>query len=128
MMCIAQSASHATEDTFEVSQTILSSLPVGQCWRAHGRLAGICRARCVQVAKAVWDKVSPGSTAWFDFDESGNKQICVMYTRQAPIGQKGATPPWEPGSQPPPFLAELQAQGRVGSSASSGPAAQQPRR
>jgi hypothetical protein len=60
------------------------------------------------VAKSIFDRFSGECTAWFDYGESGNKQICVVYTKAAPLNQKASAPPWEPGSTPPPFMLEIQ--------------------
>lgn len=62
----------------------------------------------LQVAKTVWKQFHNEATAWFDYDESGNRQITVVYKKGTPINMKRSVPPWEAGSLPPPFMIQLQ--------------------
>lgn len=66
--------------------------------------------RMMQMAKSIWERMKADKdiTVWFDYSASGDKQICLMFTKVAPIGPQKAIPPWEPGSLPPPFLVKLQ--------------------
>ena len=66
------------------------------------------QSAALQVAKQLHQQLHLLYKAWFDYSGSGNDQITVVYTRGEPVGQVKATPPWEAGSQPPPFLLQMQ--------------------
>lgn len=68
----------------------------------------------------MWTHFKEQAHSWYDFSESGNKQVTVMYSKEAPTTKgRHMLLPWEPGSMLPPFLQALQqdAQQRPGGSA-----------
>lgn len=64
--------------------------------------------RCLQVAKQLHQQLHQVYKAWFDYSSSGNDSITVVYTKGEPVGMVRAVPPWEAGSQPPPFVVQMQ--------------------
>lgn len=57
----------------------------------------------------MWTHFKEQAHSWYDFSESGNKQVTVMYSKEAPTSKGRHTLlPWEPGSMLPPFLQALQ--------------------
>lgn len=63
--------------------------------------------KAIEVSQRIWREYSERYTAWFDYNESGNRQISVVYSK-APIGKPAAPFPWEAGSKPPPFMLAMQ--------------------
>ena len=79
--------------------------------------------RPLQAAKAIWDETLEDSNTqgWFDYSRSGDKAISLMFTRGEPIDPQKSVPPWEPGSEPPPFMKQMQQlQGSRANSADAG--------
>eukprot|EP00892_Ulva_mutabilis_P010393 jgi/Ulvmu1/7726/UM039_0032.1 len=65
--------------------------------------------KAVEVAKTVWSHFEGKVHSWYDYSESGNKQVTVMYSSEpAPNTGKHTLLPWEPGSMLPPFLQAAQ--------------------
>lgn len=65
----------------------------------------------LQVSKQLWEefRLSTEVYAWFDYSESGNKQVTIVYSHSLPTTSgKKALLPWEPGSMLPPFLIQMQ--------------------
>lgn len=65
----------------------------------------------MQVSKRLWEefRLSPTVYSWFDYNESGNKQVAILYSCNPPSASgKNTLLPWEPGSLLPPFLIQLQ--------------------
>ena len=63
----------------------------------------------LQVSKTVWSHFKDQVHSWYDYSESGNKQVTIMYSSDPPSGSGRHTLlPWEPGSMLPPFLQALQ--------------------
>lgn len=70
----------------------------------------------LQVAKQIHAQLTewpePPDAA-FNYGESGDKGICVVYGRNlanSASASKGVPFPWEAGSTPPPFLLRMQQQ------------------
>jgi hypothetical protein len=63
------------------------------------------------VSKQLWEefRVRPEVYSWFDYSESGNKQVVIVYSHSPPTASgKKTLLPWEPGSLLPPFLIQMQ--------------------
>lgn len=63
----------------------------------------------MQVAKTVWTTFKDRGHCWYDFSESGNKQVTIMFSDEPPPSRGRHTLlPWEAGSMLPPFLQAMQ--------------------
>jgi hypothetical protein len=64
--------------------------------------------------------VLPEVYSWFDYSESGNKQVTIVYSRSPPpTSGKKTLLPWEPGSMLPPFLIQMQQEAAAGAQSQS---------
>eukprot|EP01025_Chloroclados_australasicus_P010611 TRINITY_DN14382_c0_g2_i3.p2 TRINITY_DN14382_c0_g2~~TRINITY_DN14382_c0_g2_i3.p2 ORF type:complete len:185 (-),score=29.64 TRINITY_DN14382_c0_g2_i3:176-730(-) len=65
--------------------------------------------KAVTVAKDVYRMYKENTACWFDWSESGNKQITILFTRDRNCALiKNSKFPWDSGSQPPPFIVKMQ--------------------
>lgn len=64
----------------------------------------------MQVSKQLWEAFRATEVhSWFDYGESGNKQVTIVYSLSPPTASgKKTLLPWEPGSLLPPFLIQMQ--------------------
>ena len=62
------------------------------------------------MSKQLWEQFKDTEVhSWFDYSESGNKQVTIVYSLTPPTDKgKKTLLPCEPGSLLPPFLIQMQ--------------------
>jgi hypothetical protein len=101
---------------FHAQHPTASAAPVAVCSTAIPALEvdatrSFFTTTCFQVSKQLWEGFKATAHSWFDYNESGNKQVTIVYSLSPPTSSgKKSLLPWEPGSLLPPFLQQMHQQ------------------